>query len=58
MNIHMKLTLLVVEAVATGQEQHKQIPGKLFSACVHLISNTEIKHKKVIKQTFLITPLK
>lgn len=58
MNIHMKLTLLVVEAVVTGQEQHKQIPGKLFSECVHLISNPEIKHKRVIKQTFCITPLK
>lgn len=51
MNIHMKLTLFVVETVvraATGQEQHKQIPEKLFSECAYLIFNTEIKHRRVI----------
>lgn len=46
-----------VVRVATGREQHKQIPGKLFSEYVYLMFNTEIKHK-VIKQTFCITPLK
>lgn len=47
----MKLSLLVVETVvrvATGQDQHKQIRGKLFSECVYLIFNTEVKHKRVM----------
>lgn len=41
----------VVETVvraAKGQEQHKQIPEKLFSECAYLIFNTEIKHQRVI----------
>lgn len=61
MNIQVKLTLLVVETqvrVATGQEQHKQIPGKFYSEFIYLIIlNTKIKHKRVMRETCII-PLK
>lgn len=61
MNIQVKLTLLVVETqvrVATGQKQHKQIPGKFYSEFIYLIIlNTKIKHKRVMRET-CITPLK
>lgn len=44
--------------VTTGQEQHKQIPGKLFSEFIYLIIfNTKIKHKRIMGET-CITPLK
>lgn len=48
-----------VRGPARSQEQRKQTPGKLFSEFVYLIIfNTEIKPKRVIRETFCITPLK
>lgn len=57
MNIHVKLTLIVAETSKSSNRPGTANTRRIFSESFYLIF-TEIKHKRVIKQTCGITPLK